>query len=75
MNPLFNSVKILIIMFEFAMYSLELEIKLKKKIKLISDLPTLFFFHNVSGNTTFFVCGLIHHFHLMLTLQKMTTFW
>jgi hypothetical protein len=39
-KPLFNSMKILIIVFEFEMYSLELEIKLKK-MKFISDLPTL----------------------------------
>jgi hypothetical protein len=30
-EPLFNLMKIPIIVFEFAMYSLELEIKLKKK--------------------------------------------
>jgi hypothetical protein len=54
-KPLFKLMKILIIVFEFAMHSLELEIKFKKKI-FISDLPTLFFFHNVSGNT-FFLFG------------------
>jgi hypothetical protein len=55
--PLFNSMKILIIVFEFAfaMYSLELETKLKKI--MISDLPTLFFPHNVSGNTTLVLYG------------------
>jgi hypothetical protein len=52
--------KTLIIVLEFAMYSLELEIKFQKKIiiiiiKFISDIPTLFnFSHNVSGNTGFF---------------------
>jgi hypothetical protein len=30
-KPLFNSMKTLIIVFEFAMYLLELEIKLKRK--------------------------------------------
>jgi hypothetical protein len=38
-----NSMKILIVVLEFAMYSLELEIKSKKKIKFIYDPPTLFF--------------------------------
>jgi hypothetical protein len=35
-------------------YSLEFQLELKK-IKSISDLPTLILFHYVSGNTTFFV--------------------
>jgi hypothetical protein len=48
--------KILIIVFEFAMYSLELDIKLK--IKLFPTYLTLFFFHNVSGNSEFFLYGL-----------------
>jgi hypothetical protein len=43
-NALFNSMKTLIIVLEFAMYSLELE---KKN-------STLFFFHNVSGNSAVF---------------------
>jgi hypothetical protein len=56
-KPLFNSMKILIIVIEFAMYSLELEIKLKKnKIYFRPTYPI--FFHNVSGNTTFFLYGL-----------------
>jgi hypothetical protein len=51
-KQLFNSMKTLIIVLEFAMYSLELKIKFKKKL-FISDLPTLFFVHNVSGNIAF----------------------
>jgi hypothetical protein len=43
-KSLFNSIKTLIIVFEFAMYSLELERKLKKKIiEFIFDPPYLFF--------------------------------
>jgi hypothetical protein len=53
-KPLFNSIKTLIIVFEFAMYSLELEIKFKNKIKIISDLPTLFFFHNIMFTVSIF---------------------
>jgi hypothetical protein len=44
---------------EFAMYSLELKIKFKRKLEFISDLPTIFFFHNISGNAAFFKFGLI----------------
>jgi hypothetical protein len=40
-KPLFNSMKTLIIVFEIAMYSLELEIKLRK-IKFIYNLPYIF---------------------------------
>jgi hypothetical protein len=54
-KALFNSMKILIIVFEFAMYSLEFEIKLKKKIKFISDLSTLFFFTTLAETQHFFV--------------------
>jgi hypothetical protein len=53
-KSLFNSMKILIIVFEFAMYSLELEIKLKKKIKFISNLPTLFFSTTLAETQIFF---------------------
>jgi hypothetical protein len=50
-KPLFNSMKILIIVFEFAIHSLELEIKFKKNYFR----PTYpIFSHKVSGNTTFF---------------------
>jgi hypothetical protein len=48
--------KILIIVFEFAMYSLELGNKIKKKIYFRPTYPI--FSHNVSGNTTFFLYGL-----------------
>jgi hypothetical protein len=56
-KPLLNSMKILMNEFEFAMYSLELEIKFKKKY---NSFPTYlpYFFHNVSENTTFFLYGL-----------------
>jgi hypothetical protein len=52
---LFNSMQILIIVFEFAMYSLELEIRFKKKMKFISDLPTLFFFTMLAETQNFLV--------------------
>jgi hypothetical protein len=57
-KPLFNSMKILIIVFEFAMYLLALEIKLKKKIKFISDQPTLFFFTTLAETQHFFCMAL-----------------
>jgi hypothetical protein len=44
--------KILKIVFEFAMYSLELEMKFEKKKLFPTYLP--YFFHNVRGNKTFF---------------------
>jgi hypothetical protein len=53
-KPLSNSMKIVIIVFEFAMNSLELEIKLKKKKKIISDLPTLFLFTTLAETQHFF---------------------
>jgi hypothetical protein len=56
---LFNSMKILIIVFEFAMHSLELEIIFKKKIKFISDLPTLIFITMLAETQHFFLYGLI----------------
>ena len=48
---------ILTIVFEFAMYPLELEMKIKKKI--ISTYLPYFFFHNISKNTTLFLYVLI----------------
>jgi predicted AAA+ superfamily ATPase len=55
---LFHTLKILVIVFEFAMYSLELEIKFKKKSKIYFRPTYPIFFHNVSGNTAFFLYGL-----------------
>jgi hypothetical protein len=50
----------LIIMFEFAMCSLELEIKLGKKNKIYSRTTYLaIFFHNVTETQHFFLFGLI----------------
>jgi hypothetical protein len=51
-KPLFNSIKILIIVFEFAMYLLELEIKKKNYFR--PTYPILLY--NVTGNTIFFFC-------------------
>jgi hypothetical protein len=65
-KPLFNSMKILIIVLEFAMCSLKLEIKLKKKINFWPS-TTLFFFHNVNGNTTFFLYGLTPYWAFPVT--------
>jgi hypothetical protein len=56
-KPLFNSMKTLIIVLELAMYSLELEMKFKQKIKFISEHLPYFFFH-ASGNAAFFLFGL-----------------
>jgi hypothetical protein len=53
-KPLFNSMKTLIIVLEFAMYSLELEMKLKKRIEIYFRPTYPIFFHNVSRNTAFF---------------------
>jgi hypothetical protein len=60
----FNTMKILIVVFEFVMYLLALKIKFKNKIKSISYLPKLFFSHNISGNTTFFL-GLLNYYLLV----------
>jgi hypothetical protein len=53
-KSLFNSMKTLIIVLEFAMYSLELEIKFLRKRNLFPTYLPYFLFHNVSGNTAFF---------------------
>jgi hypothetical protein len=52
-KPLFNSMKNLLVVFEFALYLLALKTKLKDNIEFISYLPALIF-HDVSGNTTIF---------------------
>jgi hypothetical protein len=58
-KSLFNSMKTLMIVLEFAMYSLELEIKLKKKKHYFRPTyPGVFFFHNVSGNMLHCAFGL-----------------
>jgi hypothetical protein len=53
-KPLFNSMKSLIIVFEFAMYSLELEVKLKKKYFR----PTYPIFCTTLAETQHFLYGL-----------------
>jgi hypothetical protein len=58
-NALFNSMKTPIIVLKFAMYSLELKIKLKKINYFRPTYPIFFIFHNISGNTAFFLSGLI----------------
>jgi hypothetical protein len=50
---LFNSMKIIIIVFKFAIYSLELEIKLKK---IIHFRPTYPIFFTMLAKTQHFVC-------------------
>jgi hypothetical protein len=52
----FNLLKIIMTVFEFAMYSLELEIKFKNKMKFNSDLPTLYFFTTLAETQHFFFC-------------------
>jgi hypothetical protein len=58
-KPLFNSMKIFTIVFEFAMYSLELEIKFKKKL-FPTHLP--YFFSTTLAET--------RHFFSMASIEE-----
>jgi hypothetical protein len=58
-KSLFNSMKTLIIVLEFAIYSLELEIRFKKRIIFIYDLHSTLFFTMLAETQHFFLFGLI----------------